>query len=158
MEGENNITKRTYNKKIIKEKKNTQVFNKEVSLKCLYDTLYDILQKICIESEKTNNNNENEYLLTKAVFKRAELLNYIQPFIETIKPYYYFSKQHYVHKLINYNAFITIIRQLCNVNDIKYTSKIVYIKSNYEIQYTIVLANASALEEPFANPELPRSQ
>ena len=149
--------KRTYKKKIIKEKKNTQVFNKEVSLKCLYDTLYDILQKI---SEKTNNNNENEYLLTKAVFKRAELLNYIHPFIETIKPYYYFSKQHYVHKVINYNAFITIIRQLCNVNDIKYTSKIVYIKSNYEIQYTIVLAataNAS-LEEPSVNPELPGSQ
>ena len=151
--------KRTYKKKIIKEKKNTQVFNKEVSLKCLYDTLYDILQKI---SEKTNNNNENVYLLTKAGFKRAELLNYIQPFIETIKPYYYFSKQHYVNKVINYNAFITIIRQLCNVNDIKYTSKIVYIKSNYEIQYTIVLAafNASAisLEEPSVNPELPGSQ
>jgi len=128
--------KRTYKKKNIKEKKNTQVFNKEVSLKCLYDTLYDILQKI-------SENNNGEYFITKAVFKRAEILNYIQPFIETIKPYYYFSKQHYVDKLINYNAFITIVRQLCNVNNIKYTSKIVYIKSNYEIQYTIVLANAS---------------
>ena len=67
-------------------------------------------------SEKTNNN--DEYFITKAVFKRAELLNHIQPFIETIKPYYYFSKQQYVHKLINYNAFVTIIRQLCNVNNI----------------------------------------
>ena len=133
--------KRTYKKKIIKEKKNTQVFNKEVSLKCLYDTLYDILQKICTETENIHN---DEYFITKAVFKRAQLVNYIQPFIETIKPYYYFSKQHYVDKQINYNAFITIIRQLCNVNDIKYTSKIVYIKSNYEIQYTIVLANAAA--------------
>ena len=142
--------KRTYKKKIIKEKKNTQVFNKEVSLKCLYDTLYDILQKICTETENIHN---DEYFITKAVFKRAELLNYIQPFIETIKPYYYFSKQHYVHKLINYNAFITIVRQLCNVNNIKYTSKIVYIKSNYEIQYTIVLASATvSLEEPSANP------
>ena len=135
--------KRTYKKKIIKEKKNTQVFNKEVSLKCLYDTLYDILQKICTEAENIHN---DEYFITKAVFKRAQLVNYIQPFIETIKPYYYFSKQHYVDKQINYNAFVTIIRQLCNVNDIKYTSKIVYIKSNYEIQYTIVLANANAQE------------
>lgn len=144
--------KRTYIKKIIKEKKNTQVFNKEVSLKCLYDTLYDILQKICIESENTNNNNNGEYFLTKALFKRAEILNHIQPFIETMKPYYYFSKQHYVDKQINYNAFIVIIRQLCNVNNIKYTSKIVYTKSNYEIQYTIIFPSAAvvAVEEASA--------
>lgn len=139
MEDENNVKKRTYKKKIVKEKKNTQVFNKEVSLKCLYDMLYDILQKICTVSENTNNNAEKEYLLTKAVFKRAEIHNHIQPFIETMKTYYYFSKQHYVDRVINYNAFVTIIRQLCNVNDIKYTSKIVYIKSDYEIQYTIII-------------------
>ena len=78
-----------------------------------------------------------EFVITKALFKRAEIHNLIKPFIETIKEHYYLSKQHYIDRQINYNNFITIIRQLCNVNDIKYVSTIVYSKSNYEIEYTI---------------------
>ena len=78
-----------------------------------------------------------EFVITKALFKRAEIHNLIKPFLETIKDHYYLSKQHYIDRQINYNNFITIIRQLCNVNDIKYVSTIVYSKSNYEIEYTI---------------------
>jgi hypothetical protein len=121
-----------------KEKKKSQVFNKEVSLQCLYTTLLDILEKICLNTEETEAPKES-YLITKAVFKRADIHNLIAPFIASLKPYYYLSKQHYVERAINYNNFITILRQLCNVNNIKYESKIVYIKSNYEIEYTIYL-------------------
>ena len=124
--------------KKLKIKKKTQVFNKEVSLKCLYEILKDILKKTCmidsnIETEIT------EFVITKALFKRAEIHNLIQPFLETVKEHYYLSKQHYIDRQINYNKFITIIRQLCNVNDIKYVSNIVYAKSDYEIEYTIEL-------------------
>lgn len=124
----------------VKNKK-SQVFNKEISLKCLYQTLVAILQEVCPEPFT------QEYIITKAVFKRAEIHNIIDPFISSIKPYYYFSKQHYVNRQINYNGFITILRQLCNVNDIKYSSKIVYIKSNYEIEYTIVFPPLETLSQ-----------
>ena len=122
--------------KKIKIKKKTQVFNKEVSLKCLYELLKDILNKICM-IDSNNESDISQIVITKALFKRAEIHNLIQPFLESIKEHYYLSKQHYIDRQINYNKFITIIRQLCNVNDIKYVSTIVYSKSNYEIEYTI---------------------
>jgi hypothetical protein len=121
------------------EKKKSQVFNKEVSAQCLYTVLVDILEKICLNPEESAAPKKESYLVTKAVFKRADIHNLIAPFIETIKPYYYLSKRSYVERTINYNNFITILRQLCNVNNIKYESNIVYIKSNYEIEYTIYL-------------------
>lgn len=120
-------------------KKKSQVFNKEVSAQCLYTVLVDILEKICLNTEENGETKKDSYLVTKAVFKRADIHNLIAPFIALIKPYYYLSKQHYVDRAINYNNFITILRQLCNVNNIKYESNIVYIKSNYEIEYTITL-------------------
>ena len=122
--------------KSIKVKKKTQVFNKEVSLKCLYEILKDILNKVCMIDSSVQLD-ITEFVVTKALFKRAEIHNLIKPFLETIKDHYYLSKQHYIDRQINYNNFITIIRQLCNVNDIKYVSTIVYSKSNYEIEYTI---------------------
>ena len=122
--------------KKLKIKKKTQVFNKEVSLKCLYELLKDILNKICM-IDSNHESDINQIVITKALFKRAEIHNLIQPFLESIKEHYYLSKQHYIDRQINYNKFITIIRQLCNVNDIKYVSTIVYSKSNYEIEYTI---------------------
>ena len=124
------------NIKNIKVKKKTQVFNKEVSLKCLYEILKDILNKVCMIDSSVQLD-ITEFVITKALFKRAEIHNLIKPFLETIKEHYYLSKQHYIDRQINYNNFITIIRQLCNVNDIKYVSTIVYSKSNYEIEYTI---------------------
>jgi hypothetical protein len=125
-------------KKNIYIKKKTQVFNKEVSLKFLYEILKDILNKVCMIDSNCQLD-ISEFVITKALFKRAEIHNLIKPFIETIKEHYYLSKQHYIDRQINYNSFITIIRQLCNVNDIKYLSNIVYAKSKYEIEYTIEL-------------------
>jgi hypothetical protein len=153
-------------KKEKKEKKNTQVFNREVSLLTLYEILRDILQNICVDSVPATATlapatasatlvpatlvpaslvpvaatlATTEYRVTKAAFKRAEIHHLIAPFIEALKPCYYLSKQHYVDRHINYTNFITLLRQLCNVNSIHYTSVIVYIKSDYEIQYTIDL-------------------
>ena len=123
-------------KNIKKIKKKTQVFNKEVSLKCLYEILKDILNKVCMIDSSVQLD-ITEFVITKPLFKRAEIHNLIKPFLEAIKEHYYLSKQHYIDRQINYNNFITIIRQLCNVNDIKYESNIVYSKSDYEIEYTI---------------------
>jgi hypothetical protein len=146
-------------KKEKKEKKNTQVFNREVSLLTLYEILRDILRNICLDNTLATAsatlapdtlvsaasapaNATTEFRVTKAAFKRAEIHHLIAPFIEALKPCYYLSKQHYVDRHINYTNFITLLRQLCNVNSIHYTSVIVYIKSDYEIQYTIDLPDA----------------
>ena len=69
--------------------------------------------------------------------KLAKLKNYLNEFIENIKPNYHISKQYYLTRKLNYSKFITIIRQICKSNEIPYTSEITYNKSSYEIQYYI---------------------
>ena len=46
---------------------------------------------------------------------------------------------------MNYNYFLTVIRQLCNVYNIVYTSKLIYNKSSYEIEYCVYKGTSSLL-------------
>lgn len=94
------------------------------------DILFNFLNEIC-EIE------HNYYKFNSDAYKRAVLKDSISSFLETIKPCYHQAKQHYLERKVNYNNFVTIIRQLCNLHSIGYTSKINYSKSKYEIIYYI---------------------
>ena len=78
------------------------------------------------------------YLLLMLYFDEI-YSNDIQQFLEIIRNYYYNSKRKYLDKLLTYNSFITIIRQICKSNDIKYENKIKYYNSTYDIHYYILL-------------------
>jgi hypothetical protein len=108
---------------------NSQIFKTAIPLQLLKE----FLLKICDADDK------NELIVSNAVFKKALFLNVLPEFIEKIKPYYYTSKYYFLERKLTYNTFMTIIRQLCNVNNIKFTTKMVYDKSKYEIHYTIFL-------------------
>ena len=90
--------------------------------------LFDLLQKICIKNEKY-------YLIDKIAFKKGLLSNDIKNFFTSLLSYYYTSKLYYVNRDINYNSFLTVVRQICKANEIRYISKIKYDKSKYEIIY-----------------------
>ena len=47
------------------------------------------------------------------------------------------SKKFYLERENSYNNLLTIIRQICKKNNIKYVSKIKYDKNNYSIIYYI---------------------
>lgn len=83
------------------------------------------------------NNNNNYYLINKSYYKRAIFLDIIKDFIHDIKDYYHVSKRKYIDNIDNYSKFITIIRQLCKINNINFASKIIYSKSTYDITYYI---------------------
>lgn len=104
----------------------TQLFKTNVPIEILLNFL-----KLIAEDK------DNHYLLTKILYKQAEYNNLIANFIESLKPYYYKSKLYYIERKLDYVKFMTIIRQLCNVNNVVYTTKIVYNNSNYEIEYYI---------------------
>ncbi len=104
----------------------TQLFKTNVPIEILLNFL-----KLIAEDK------ENHFLLTKILYKQAEYNNQITDFIESLKPYYYKSKLYYIERKLDYVKFMTIIRQLCNVNNVVYTTKIVYNNSNYEIEYYI---------------------
>ena len=106
----------------------SQIFKNNISP----DILITLFQNIAIKTEKC-------YIINKNVYKKGLFTEHINKFFEDCKPYYYISKRKYLDPPITYNSFVTIIRQICNLNNIKYTTKIKYDKSNYDIIYSIFL-------------------
>ena len=81
--------------------------------------------------------NDKYYLINKSYYKRAIFLNIINDFLQDVKPYYHLSKTKYINNVDNYSKFMTVIRQLCKINNINFISKIIYVKSTYDINYFI---------------------
>lgn len=104
----------------------SQIFKKVVP----NEMLFNLLEKICIKTDKY-------YLFNKNAFKKGIFNEYINQFVEECKPYYHASKFKYLEKSISYNSVTTIIRQICNMNKIVYTSQIKYERSLYDIIYYI---------------------
>lgn len=107
----------------------SQIFKSKVP----NETLFIFLNEVCIKNEKCYVFNNNSY-------KKAIFMGLIDNFLNDCKQYYHLSKQKYLEKKMKYNNFTTIIRQICNCNQITYTSKIVYDKSTYDINYYIYFA------------------
>lgn len=80
--------------------------------------------------------NEENIIFSKFLYKKAVFKETIEPFIKSLIEYYHESKKHYITRKMDYNKFITVLRQLCNSNDVKYTTQMVYNNSTYEIVYT----------------------
>jgi hypothetical protein len=79
-----------------------------------------------------------EYVeISNESYKKAVLNNSIIDFIEYVKDHYYESKKIYTERKMNYNRFITILRQVLKYKKIQYKSNIRYNKSSYSIFYYI---------------------
>jgi len=85
--------------------------------------LIDLLNVIC---ESNNIFHLNKYIFQKNKSK-------IEYFLSSIRNYYYELNT----TNIEYTYFLTIVRQICNINKVNYHFKIKYIKNNYEIHYFI---------------------
>ena len=92
--------------------------------------LMKLFQDTCIRSEI-----DNSFIFNNESYKKGIFNQTIPQFVEKCKEHYLPSKHHYLERKITYNYFITILRQICKHNNIKYTSKILYDKSDYNITY-----------------------
>jgi hypothetical protein len=106
----------------------TQIFKQIIP----NEIVYKLLDEICLKNEKY-------YILNNDSFKKGMFKELIQTFIELCFPYYHISKRKYLNRKITYNTFTTILRQICNFNQIIYTSQIKYDKSAYDIVYNIYI-------------------
>jgi hypothetical protein len=93
--------------------------------------LINLLEENAVKSEKC-------YVVNNNVYKKGIFNESIPKFIAECRQYYFLSKRKYLDRKLTYNSFITILRQICNVNKITYTSKIKYDKSVYDIEYHIL--------------------
>ena len=94
------------------------------------EELIHLLEEIAIKTDKC-------YIMNNIAYKKGIFNDAIPRFLEECKPYYHISKSIYLERKLNYNTFITILRQICNFNKITYTSQIKYDKSQYDIIYYI---------------------
>jgi len=83
--------------------------------------------------------NESEYVFNNESFKKANLFNLIEPFIDICRNHYHKSKQTYLNRRMTYNSLINVLRQIAKSHKIKYKTNIKYSKSNYNIEYTFCI-------------------
>jgi hypothetical protein len=93
--------------------------------------LINLLEENAVKSDKC-------YVVNNNVYKKGIFNESIPKFIAECRQHYFLSKRKYLDRKLTYNSFITILRQICNVNKITYTSKIKYDKSVYDIEYHIL--------------------
>jgi len=107
----------------------SQIFKTNVPM----DIFVEMLNMLCIRHQN------KYYVFNLDSFKKGMYTTTITDFLEKCKPFYHISKQHFVTRKQTYNTFITVIRQICNFNNIVYTSHIKYDNSTYNINYYIYL-------------------
>ena len=105
---------------------NTQLFKKEIPSSILFSFLEEFAEDM-----------GKYYILSNICFNRAKYHNKIGEFCKKMEEYYHTAKKHYVTKKMYYNNFTTVIRQICKVNIITFTSKVNYHQSTYDIAYYI---------------------
>jgi len=94
------------------------------------EILYNLLEKISLKTDKY-------YIVDFVAYKKMRFHNLHEPFLKTIIDYYHYSKRFYIERDFTYNSFTNIVRQICRVNDITFTSEIKYNDSKYHIDYFV---------------------
>ena len=105
---------------------NSQIFKEKVPL----SILFSLLDKISLKKQ-------NYYLVDMNSYKKMIYNKYHIELCDTLMPYYHKGKQFYLERDMSYNAFTTIVRQICKHAAVMFTSKINYNKSKYNIDYSI---------------------
>jgi len=101
---------------------------------CVSTEVFTTFLLTCCESDHSN---KNVLIFSNNSYKRAQLAETLQPFLDSIIDSYHISKQYYVSRKMSYTRFVTVIRQICKDIRIPYVSKIKYDRSSYEIVYYI---------------------
>ena len=110
------------------------IFKKNSNKEKLKEILINFLSEYCIFEN-------NYYVINNEFFKKYKINNKLESFIIKLLEFYINSKKYFLEREINFNALLTIIRQICKHLNIEYTKKILYNKNNYNIQYNIYIIN-----------------
>lgn len=108
----------------------TNAFINDICLNCVKDYVTSYLTIYCIK--------DGNYLyINKEIYKKYEINNKVQEFINYIKQFYKTSKKYFTERPINYNYFISILRHICKLLKMSYYKKIIYNNNSYYIVYYI---------------------
>lgn len=92
--------------------------------------LFDLLEQICLKTDKY-------YTIDMNAYKKMIFYKLNDELVKNLEIYYHSSKLFYIKREMTYNSFINIVRHICKMNDIVYTSDMKYNESKYTIVYNI---------------------
>jgi len=102
----------------------------DICLNSMREYIYNYLDIYCIK--------DGDYLyINKEIYKKYEINNKIEEFINYMKQFYKTSKKYFTERTRNYNTFISILRHICKLLKISYHKKIFYNNNSYYIVYYI---------------------
>jgi len=108
----------------------SNTFINDISSNSIKEYVYNYLELYCIK--------EGDYLyINKEIYKKYEINNKIEEFINYMKQFYKTSKKYFTERTRNYNTFISILRHICKLLKIIYYKKIIYNNNSYYIVYYI---------------------
>ena len=113
------------------------VFVKKVPLYLLFD----LLDKICsrLEGRGFENGVRLYYYVSEYEYRKMVFENMHVDFLNSIREYYspFFSR--YYEREFTYNAFKTILRQICKIHGIRYEKETIILNSETVVRYCIFL-------------------
>ena len=98
--------------------------------------IVELLKKNCVRVN-------NYYVFNIISFKKGEYNESIKLFIDHCRLCYKPKYQHYLNRKLTAKSFLTIMRQICNQNNIVFTNEIKYSNSTYETIYKFWLDETS---------------
>ena len=105
--------------------------NQIFKFKCDINIIYDYFNKIGIKQL-------DKFLIfnEKAYNNKLDVINNLYKYLSN---YYHESKKYYLTREKTFKNFCTILRQLCKLFTIPFTTKIIYNKTKYKIYYVVIL-------------------
>jgi len=94
------------------------------------EILYNLLEEISLKTD-------TYYIVDFIAYKKMKFHNLQEAFLTSVIDYYHYSKRFYIEREFTYNSFTNIVRQICRVNNIVFTSDIKYNGSKYHIDYFV---------------------
>jgi hypothetical protein len=94
------------------------------------ELLFNLLDKICLKTD-------SYYLVDMNAYRKMIFHNYNDNFCNELKEYYYVGKSFYITRKMTYKSFTNVVRQICKINTILFTSQMKYNESKYNIDYLI---------------------
>lgn len=93
-----------------------------------FHILYEFLDKVSLKAN-------NVYTFDVNSYKRAKYKDWIVEFINLIEPFY--IKKIYIKREMDFNRMVTILRQICKINDIPFEMFYNYSHCKYYISLNI---------------------
>jgi len=115
------------------------------------EIMYTLLEQISIKKE-------TYYIVDFIAYKKMKFHNLHIPFLHAVVDYYHQSKRFYVEREFTYNSFTNIVRQICRINNIVFTSDIKYNGSKYHIDYFVYTPHDEGPQDEGPQDEGPQDE